>query len=118
MDRYGISLGKKTQPHRRIATPIKISESAQVTKAAKGMNFSITGPNGFRCMFPVSNLTLNRTGAVFSITGNDIQIILTGHVAHQMCEDFQGHEEEQRLTQRPESWYTRPHNRYGRTVVS
>jgi len=95
-----------------------MSESAQVTKAAKGMNFSITGPNGFRCMIPAINLTIARTGDTFTITGHDIRVNLTGALAHQMCEDFQGHEEEQRLTQRPTSWYTRPQNSRGRTIVS
>jgi hypothetical protein len=113
MSRYDIALGKKSKKKSQSSFQGTVQfTGTQETKAPKSLNFSMTGPGGSRIFIPINNLRVNLIGTVLTISnGVDIDIRMTGSLAHQMYEDFCSQRTvlEDRYANRPRS---------GRTLIS
>jgi hypothetical protein len=108
MSRFDIALGKKKPVSRTPAPKIDSSGSMKTEYGPRSVNFSISGPSGFRIIVPLQNCHFTMEHETLTIADyGSFNLQLTGRVANQMAEDI----ESAQIQPRPAQTISRPQRR-------
>jgi hypothetical protein len=90
MSRFDIALGKKIPAPRTPRPRIDSSGSIKTEQGPRSVNFTISGPSGFRVIVPLQNCQYTTDNDIITISDSgSFYLQLSGRVGLQMAEDIQ-----------------------------